>query len=551
VSPEPTTTGTEAMAGAPAGASPETAAQAQAAPPATPSTNGARGMAPGDAYAHASGRGPEQLLTELRHHPHGGPQLAPAGVPERDLGDIIPDGLRRRSPLGLPTTSEPEVLRHFGRLARRTFSLQQGLYPLGSCTMKYNPAVNEALARLDGFAQIHPYQPEDTVQGALRLVFELETWLQEITGMDRISLQPAAGAHGEWTGLRVIQAYHRERGEGTQRDTVLVPDSAHGTNPASATLAGLKAVTVKSTVQGLVDLEDYRSKLGPHVAAIMLTNPNTLGLFERDIQEIQRLAHEAGALLYYDGANLNALVGVVRPGDTGFDVVHLNLHKTFSTPHGGGGPGAGPCGVKAALAKYLPVPTVEMREEGDGPRYYLDWDRPDSIGKVRTFVGNFAVLVKAYAYMRAYGGDGLRQVARDAVLNANYLKARLRRTFDVASDEPSLHEFVLSTRKAKELGVRNIDVAKRLLDFGFYAPTVSFPLTVPEALMVEPTETESRETLDSFVAAMEKIWEEVQADPEMVKHAPHETPVGRLDEVRAARHPKLTWKLPQAATETS
>jgi glycine dehydrogenase subunit 2 len=550
VSPEQTTTDADVAAGLPPTAAPETGAPPEALRPAPESTNGAQGMAPGDVRAHASGRGPEPLLTELRHHPHGGPQLPPAGVPERDLADFIPDKLRRHAPLGLPTTSEPEVLRHFGRLARRTFSLQQGLYPLGSCTMKYNPAVNEALARLDGFAQIHPYQPEDTVQGALRLIFELETWLQEITGMDRISLQPAAGAHGEWTGLRVIQAYHREHGEGAQRDTVLVPDSAHGTNPASATLAGLKAVTVKSTAQGLVDLEDYRSKLGPHVAAIMLTNPNTLGLFERDIQEIQRLAHEAGALLYYDGANLNALVGVVRPGDTGFDVVHLNLHKTFSTPHGGGGPGAGPCGVKAHLAKYLPVPTVEKREEAGVASYYLDWDRPDSIGKVRSFVGNFAVLVKAYAYMRAYGGDGLRQVARDAVLNANYLKARLSRTFDVASNEPSLHEFVLSTRKAKDLGVRNIDIAKRLLDFGFYAPTVSFPLTVPEALMVEPTETESRETLDSFVAAIEKIWEEVQADPDTVRHAPHETPVGRLDEVRAARHPKLTWR-PSAATPTA
>ena len=403
--------------------------------------------------------------------------------------------------------------------------------------MKYNPAVNEALARLDGFAQIHPYQPLDTVQGALRLLHELEAWLIEITGMDRISLQPAAGAHGEWTGLRIIQAHHRDQGEGERRDTVLVPDSAHGTNPASATLAGLKAVTVKSTAAGLVDLDDYRAKLGPHVAAIMLTNPNTLGLFERDILEIARLAHEQGALLYYDGANLNALVGVARPGDMGFDVVHLNLHKTFSTPHGGGGPGAGPCGVKAHLEKYLPVPTVEEGTQG----FYLDWDRPASIGKVRSFVGNFAVLVKAYAYMRAYGGDGLRQVAMDAVLNANYLKARLGRTFEVASSEPSLHEFVLTTKKAKELGVNNIDLAKRLLDYGFYAPTVSFPLTVPEALMVEPTETESKETLDAFVDAVERIWEEVQTDPDLVRHAPHETPVGRLDEVRAARHPKLKW----------
>ena len=524
------------------------AERAAAAPPAgtlpgEASTAGdGRQAPPEEVVAHASGQGPEALLVELRHNPHGGPQLPPAGVPEADIDGLIPQARRRRSPLSLPTTSEPEVLRHFGRLARRTFSLQEGLYPLGSCTMKYNPAVNEALARLDGFAQIHPYQPDDTVQGALRLLFELEEWLREITGMDRISLQPAAGAHGEWTGLRIIQAYHQDQGQGSQRDTVLVPDSAHGTNPASATLAGLKAVTVKSTAQGLVDLDDYRSKLGPHVAAIMLTNPNTLGLFERDIAEIARLAHAAGALLYYDGANLNAMVGVARPADMGFDVVHLNLHKTFSTPHGGGGPGAGPCGVRERLVPYLPVPIVEKRAGGSGAEYFLEWNRPQSIGKVRSFVGNFAVLVKAYAYMRAYGGEGLRQVAMDAVLNANYLKARLRKTFDVASDEPSLHEFVLTTRKARDLGVRNSDLAKRLLDFGFYAPTVSFPLTVPEALMVEPTETESRETLDAFVDAFEQIWREVQTDPDLVRHAPHETPVGRLDEVRAARHPKLTWR---------
>ena len=503
-------------------------------------------MSGAGAVADARGavRETELLITELRGHPHGGPQLPAAGVPDRDLDQLLPPASRRGTDLALPNTSEPEVLRHFGRLARRTFSLQQGLYPLGSCTMKYNPAVNEAIARLDGFAHIHPYQPVDTLQGALRLLWELEQWLIEITGMDRISLQPAAGAHGEWTGLRIIQAYLRDQGQ-TGRDTVLVPDSAHGTNPASASLAGLKSVTVKSTPDGLVDLDDYRAKLGPHVAAIMLTNPNTLGLFERDIEEIARLAHEAGALLYYDGANLNALVGVARPGDMGFDVVHLNLHKTFSTPHGGGGPGAGPCGVKQRLARYLPVPTVERLDASAGePTFHLDWDRPASIGKVRSFVGNFAVLVKAYAYMRAYGGEGLRQVAMDAVLNANYLKVRLARTFQVASPEPSLHEFVLTTARARALGVTNIDLAKRLLDYGFYAPTVSFPLTVPEALMVEPTETESRETLDAFAAAMEQIWREVETDPEIVRQAPHMTPVGRLDEVRAARPQtmKLTWR---------
>ncbi|MHB8509661.1 MAG: aminomethyl-transferring glycine dehydrogenase subunit GcvPB [Candidatus Dormibacteria bacterium] len=509
--------------------------------------NRVRAQEPG---AELARQGVEPLLNELRHNPHTGFQVPAPGVPETPIEQLIPAARRRTHALGIPNTAEPDVLRHFGRLARRTFSLQQGLYPLGSCSMKFNPAVNEALVRLDGFAHIHPYQPEHTVQGALRLLFELESWLQQITGMDRISLQPAAGAHGEWTGLRIIQAFHRENGEAAQRDTVLVPDSAHGTNPASVTLAGMKTVTVKSGANGLVDIEDYRAKLGPHVAAIMLTNPNTLGLFEREIQEIAKLAHAAGALLYYDGANLNALVGVARPGDMGFDVVHLNLHKTFSTPHGGGGPGAGPCGVKQRLARFLPVPTVERRKEaaveGDPTHtYHLEWDRPDTIGKVRAFVGNFAVLVKAYAYMRALGGPGLKQVAQDAVLNANYLKARLRTTFDVASEEDSLHEFVLTTRKAKALGVRNIDIAKRLLDYGVYAPTVSFPLTVPEALMIEPTETEARETLDGFVTAMESIWEEVQRDPELVQHAPHTTPVGRLDEVKAARYPKLTWRAPR------
>ena len=512
--------------------------------------------------------GAEPLLVELREHQHPGPQLPPAGVPERPLAELL-GGVPLRAALPLPSCSEPEVLRHFGRLARRTFSLQQGLYPLGSCTMKYNPAVNEAIARMDGWTNLHPYQPDATVQGALEVLYALEEWLRQLTGMDRVSLQPAAGAHGEWTGLRVIQAYLADHGD-TARDTVLVPDSSHGTNPASASMAGLKLVTVKSTPGGLVDIDDYRAKLGPNVAAVMLTNPNTLGVFERDIVEIARLAHEAGALLYYDGANLNALAAIARPGDMGFDVVHLNLHKTFSTPHGGGGPGAGPCGVKERLAPYLPVPVVGTRPSpppnlppqtggghdapspklpsqaggGQPMEYYLDWDRPKSIGKVRSFIGNFAVLLKAYAYIRAYGGDGLRQVAHDAVLNANYLKTRLRGAFEVASEEPSLHEFVLTTRKAREYNVTNADIAKRLLDFGFYAPTVSFPLTVPDALMVEPTETESRETLDAFVTVMERIWEEVQRDPKFVSEAPHETPVGRLDEVRAARPQtmKLTWK---------
>jgi glycine dehydrogenase subunit 2 len=481
----------------------------------------------------------EPLLFELGSLSRPSPRLPAAGVKVRPIDELVPQAVRRRSPLAIPSISEPDLARHFGRLGRLNFNLHQGLYPLGSCTMKYNPAVNEALARLDDFADLHPYHPPARSQGALRLMWELERALLALTAMDRMSLQPAAGAHGEWTGLRIIQAYHRSRGE--SRDEVLVPDSAHGTNPASATLSHLKTIAIKSGTDGLVQLDDFKRKLSKNVAAVMLTNPNTLGLFEKDILEITRLAHEHGAQMYYDGANLNALVGIARPGDMGFDVVHLNLHKTFSTPHGGGGPGAGPVGVKSHLVRFLPVPTVERSDEG----FRLDYDRPQSIGKVRAFYGNFGMLARAYAYIRTYGNT-INEVAENAVLNSSYLRHHLRKWFDDAFSGPSMHEFVLTAKKAKAQGVSAKDIAKRLIDLGVHPPTIYFPLIVPEALMIEPTETESRATLDAFIAAMGQIVDEIAKDPELVKTAPHNAPVGRLDEVRAARQLDLRWR-PKAA----
>jgi len=477
----------------------------------------------------------EPLLFELGSQARPSPRLPAAGVTLRPIDQLVPAGLRRSSPVPIPSLSEPEVARHFGRLGRLNFNLHQGLYPLGSCTMKYNPAVNEALARLDDFADLHPYHPPARAQGALRLMWELERALLALTAMDRMSLQPAAGAHGEWTGLRLIQAYHRSRGE--TRDEVLVPDSAHGTNPASATLSRLTTVVLKSGANGLVHLDDLKSKLSPKVAAIMLTNPNTLGLFEKDILEITRLAHEQGVQMYFDGANLNALVGIARPGDMGFDVVHLNLHKTFSTPHGGGGPGAGPVGVKSHLVPFLPVPTVERTDEA----FRFDYDRPHSIGKVRSFYGNFGMLLRAYAYIRVYGNT-ISQVAENAVLNSSYLRHHLRRFFDDAFTGPSMHEFVLTAKKAKAQGVSAKDIAKRLIDLGVHPPTVYFPLIVPEALMIEPTETESKATLDAFVEAVGQIVDEIANNPQLVKTAPHQAPVGRLDEVRAARQLDLRWR---------
>jgi glycine dehydrogenase subunit 2 len=429
----------------------------------------------------------------------------PAGdVPETPLEELIPSSYLRREPPALPEVYEVDVVRHYTALSRRNFGVDNGFYPLGSCTMKYNPKLNEEVARLPGFARIHPYQPESSIQGALELLYTLQRDLAAITGMDRVTLQPAAGAHGEFTGLMLIRAYHESRGE--TRTKVIVPDTSHGTNPASATAAGYETLTIPSDARGLVDLEALRAAVGPDTAALMLTNPNTLGLFEERIEEIARIVHDAGGLLYYDGANSNAILGIARPGDMGFDVVHLNLHKTMSTPHGGGGPGAGPVGVKERLAPFLPTPTVERRDDGT---YFLDGDRPASIGRVKLYYGNFGILVRAYAYIRSYGPDGLRRVSELAVLNANYLLRRLAPAFDVPFDRICKHEFVLSGKSLKaETGVRTLDVAKRLLDFGYHPPTIYFPINVEECLMIEPTETESKETLDAFADTLLRIVEE-------------------------------------------
>ncbi len=456
-------------------------------------------------------------------------------LPKLDVPEAPMDGLPvRESSPHLPEVGEVDVIRHFTELSTRNHGVDSGFYPLGSCTMKYNPKRNEKAARLPGFAGIHPYQPESTVQGALELLHTLQTDLAEITGMDKVSLEPAAGAQGEWTGLMMISAYHKSRGE--NRDKVIVPDSSHGTNPASVTMAGLKAVTIPSGEDGSVNLDALRAAVGPDTAALMLTNPNTLGLFEENIEEIAKIVHDAGGQLYYDGANSNAILGYARPGDMGFDVVHLNLHKTFSTPHGGGGPGAGPVGVKDHLAPFLPVPLVEKRADGT---FYLDYERPGTIGKVKGFYGNFGVLVRAYAYIRTMGPDGLKLVSESAVLSANYLMRRLSDAYYLPFDRLCKHEFVLSGKWQKKDGVRTLDMAKRMLDFGIHPPTVYFPLIVEECLMIEPTDTESLETLDRFVEIMHQIASEAKTDAEHLRSAPHNTVVGRLDETKAARTPVL------------
>ncbi|AUS08496.1 aminomethyl-transferring glycine dehydrogenase [Laceyella sacchari] len=460
-------------------------------------------------------------------------------LPESDVpeGDFLPPELMRETPAELPEVSELDLMRHYTELSRRNHGVDNGFYPLGSCTMKYNPKVHEDVARFPGFAKIHPYQAEETVQGALELLYELQRDLAEITGMDAVTLQSAAGAQGEWTGLMMIRAYHESRGE-SKRDKVIVPDSAHGTNPASATVAGFKTITIPSNEKGLVDVEELKKVLGDDTAALMLTNPNTLGLFEEEINVIADLVHEAGGLLYYDGANANAILGIARPGDMGFDVVHLNLHKTFTTPHGGGGPGAGPVGVKKELLPFLPKPMVAKAEDGS---YYFDYDLPQSIGRIKGYYGNFGILVRAYAYIRTMGPEGLRQVSENAVMNANYMMRRLEPYYDLPFKQHCKHEFVLSGKRQKKLGVRTLDIAKRLLDFGFHPPTIYFPLIVEECLMIEPTETESKETLDRFIDTMIQIAKEAEETPELVQEAPHHTVVNRLDEVTAARKPVLRW----------
>ncbi len=478
----------------------------------------------------------QKLIFELSQAGRVAYSLPELDVPEQEIGELIDAKLLRSKPAELPEVFEVDVIRHYTALSRRNFGVDNGFYPLGSCTMKYNPKINEDVARLPGFAKIHPYQPESSVQGALELLWNLQQDLAEVTGMDQVTLQPAAGAHGEWTGLMMIRAYHESRGE--KRLKVIVPDTAHGTNPASATVAGFETVTIPSRENGLVDLDALRAAVGPDTAALMLTNPSTLGLFERDIVEIARIVHEAGGLLYYDGANANAILGISRPGDMGFDVVHLNLHKTFSTPHGGGGPGAGPVGVKAKLAPFLPSPMVEKTADGTF-RLTGKEDIPQSIGRVKAFYGNFGILVRAYTYIRTLGPDGLRRVSENAVLNANYMFRRLAPYFDVPFDQVCKHEFVLSGKRQKQQGVRTLDIAKRLLDFGYHPPTVYFPLIVEECIMIEPTETESKETLDGFIDVMIQIVREAEETPELVQNAPYTTIVKRLDEAQAARKPVL------------
>ena len=462
-----------------------------------------------------------------------------SSLPQPDLpAGEIPEELRRSAPPRLPEVAEPEVVRHFTALADRTFGVDTGFYPLGSCTMKHNPRVNERVVNLPGFRDLHPLQEEEASQGALELMWRLQEILAEIVGLPAVSLQPAAGSQGELTGLLLMRAYFADRGEAEQRREIVIPDTAHGTNPASVTMAGYELVGVTTDTRGNVDLEELRSKVGPQTAGLMLTNPSTLGLFDEGIEEVTRIFHEAGALMYYDGANLNAICGISRPGDFGFDIVHFNLHKTFSQPHGGGGPGGGPIAVRERLEPYLPVPAV-VREGGT---FRLDFERPKTIGKVRGFGGPFGVFVRSYAYIRSYG-PALKEMSEVAVLNANYLLARLKDAYELPFDRLCMHEFVLSGRRLKrEQGVTTLDVAKRLMDYGFHPPTIYFPLNVPEALMIEPTETEAKETLDAFADAMLAIRREAEEEPELLKEAPHVRPVKRLDEVRAAKQPIVRYR---------
>lgn len=479
----------------------------------------------------------QPLIFELSNPGRIGYSLPELDVPEINIADVIPSDYLRVEEPELPEVSELDIMRHYTALSNRNHGVDSGFYPLGSCTMKYNPKINENVARYNGFAHIHPLQDESTVQGAMELMYDLQEHLKEITGMDEVTLQPAAGAHGEWTGLMMIRAFH-EANNDSARTKVIVPDSAHGTNPASATVAGFETITVKSNEDGLVDLEDLRRVVGPDTAALMLTNPNTLGLFEEEILEMTEIIHSAGGKVYYDGANLNAVLSKARPGDMGFDVVHLNLHKTFTGPHGGGGPGSGPVGVKADLIPYLPKPILVKTEEG----YQFDYDRPQSIGRVKPYYGNFGINVRAYTYIRSMGPDGLKAVTENAVINANYMMRRLAPYFDLPYDRHCKHEFVISGRRQKKLGVRTLDIAKRLLDFGYHPPTIYFPLNVEECMMIEPTETESKETLDSFIEAMIQIAKEAEENPEIVQEAPHTTVVSRLDETLAARKPVLRYQ---------
>ena len=451
------------------------------------------------------------------------------------LGGTLPPNLIREDIEDFPELSQVEVVRHYTRLSHYNYCVDTGFYPLGSCTMKYNPKVNEEVAKLKGFSYIHPLQPEHLSQGAMGMMYDLERFLAEITGMDSVTLQPAAGAHGELTGMLVVKAYFADRGQ--KRSKVLIPDTAHGTNPASVSMCGFKAVPVKSNKDGIIDKKSLAGVMDEDVAAIMITNPNTLGIFETDIKEISDIVHEKGGLMYGDGANLNAFMGVVSAGKTGLDLIHINLHKTFSTPHGGGGPGSGPLAVKKGLDCYLPVPVIKKKDQN----YFFDYDIPGSIGKIKSFYGNFLICVRAYTYILSMGGPGLERASRTAVVNANYLRSKLKKLYDLPYDTPCLHECVFTDKKQQEHGISTLDIAKSLIDYGFHPPTIYFPLVVDGALMIEPTETESKQTLDLFIDAMTSIAHEAEHNPQKLKTAPVKSRVGRVDEVLAARSPVLRW----------
>lgn len=477
----------------------------------------------------------EHLIFELSKEGRKAYSLPKDEFSHVDVDSLIPENMKRDE-LSLPELYEVDIIRHYTNLSTKNYGVDTGFYPLGSCTMKYNPKINEQVAAMEGFTSVHPLQPVETVQGSLQLMFELQEYLKEITGMVGLSLQPAAGSQGELTGLMIIKAYHRKNGD-HQRKNIIVPDSAHGTNPASATMAGFNAVEIPSNEDGTVNLDKLRDVLNEETAGLMLTNPNTLGLFEKDILTISKMVHDVGGLLYYDGANMNANLGITRPGDMGFDIVHLNIHKTLSTPHGGGGPGSGPVGVVERLVEFLPSPIVKKTKEG----YCLDKVSDYSIGALKSFYGNFGVLARAYVYILTMGAEGLKKASQLAVLNANYLKEQLKKSYVLPFPGVCKHEFVLAGLGKNEHDVTTMDVAKRLIDYGFHPPTIYFPLIVDQALMIEPTETESKEYLDAFIEAMERIVIDAKEDPDAMHRSPERTPVGRLDEVKAARQPILKY----------
>jgi glycine dehydrogenase subunit 2 len=479
----------------------------------------------------------EKLIFEKSVEGRIGYSLPENDVPVVDLEAAYPVEMLRKTAPGLPEVSEVDVIRHYTNLSKRNYGVDSGFYPLGSCTMKYNPKINEDIASMESLAQMHPLQNPQSAQGNLEILYDMDRYLSEILGMEKVTLQPAAGAQGEMTGLMIIKAYHMHR-QDSKRIKIIVPDSSHGTNPASAALAGFEVVHIPSDERGCVDIKALEDIMDDTVAGLMLTNPNTLGLFEEDILKISEMVHNCGGLLYYDGANMNAIMGVARPGDMGFDIAHVNLHKTFSTPHGGGGPGSGPIGVVKELVPFLPVPVIEKEDD----YYFLDYDRPLSIGKVKSFYGNFGVVLRAYAYIRTMGAQGLKAASQTAVLNANYIRKKLEDLYEIPHNRICMHEFVLSAQRQAKNGVTALDIAKNLLDKGIHPPTIYFPLIVHEAMMIEPTETESPETLDAFIEVMRELAIKAQENPESLKNAPKTTYVSRLDEVKAARTPVLRWK---------